>query len=152
TMQIELSRVLATRAEGKEAVAAAQRAAALDPSNERALAQLASTLADDRNEAALARLDGLLTRSKPDRPVTIYSGMRLAYLRGDFAQAIALGERLTASGADQENAARNFNLLGTAYESAGNLEGARKAFAASLHIAPRAAAAMLNAGYTELKA
>ena len=78
--------------------------------------------------------------------------MRLAGLHGDFAQAVAFGERLTAGGGDPENAARNFNLLGIAYESTGNYQGARRAFEASLKIAPRAAATMLNVGYNELKA
>ena len=151
-IQVELSRVLATRSDPKGAALAAQHAAALDPTNERALGQLVSTLADDRNEAALAQLDDLLTRSKPGRPVTDYCGMRLSYLRGNFAQAAALGERLTASGGDVENAGRNFNLLGTAYESMGDRDRARRAFEASLRIAPRGAATLLNLGFTELQA
>jgi len=40
--------------------------------------------------------------------------MRLAHLRNEFAKAAAVGERLTSSGADPENAARDFNLLGIA--------------------------------------
>lgn len=54
--------------------------------------------------------------------------------------------------ATPENAARNFNLLGIAYESIGSYDGARRAFEASLKIAPRAAATMLNLAYTELRA
>jgi Tfp pilus assembly protein PilF len=51
-----------------------------------------------------------------------------------------------------ENAARNYNLLGIAYNSTGNHDRARAAFEASLRIAPRAPAVLMNAGFTELRA
>ena len=150
-VQIELSRVLATRGDTTGAAMAAQRAAALDPPNERALGQLVSTLTDGRNEPALAQLTGILLTSKPGRPVAMYAEMSLSGLRGDFTTAAALGERLTGTGGDTENAARYFNLLGIAYQSIGNYDGARRALEASLKIAPRAAATMLNLAYTELR-
>ena len=150
-LQVELSRVLSARGDVKGAVTAAQHAAALDPSNERALDQLVSALADDGNEAALEQLVGILTQSLRDRPVTTYGEMRLADMRGAFAQAAAFGSRLTAGGADVENAARNFNLLGIAYANVGDHAAARSAFEASLRIAPRAPAVLMNLGSTELR-
>ena len=150
-LQVELSRVLSARGDVKGAVTAAQHAAALDPSNERALDQLVSALADDGNEAALEQLVGILTQSLRDRPVTTYGEMRLADMRGDFAQAAASGSRLTAGGEDVENAARNFNLLGIAYANVGDHAAARSAFEASLRIAPRAPAVLMNLGSTELR-
>ena len=151
-LEVELSRVLAARSDGKGAVAAAQRGAALDPSSERALGQLVSALADDRNDAALEQLTTLLVRTGATRPVTLYAQMRLAHLRNEFAKAAAVGERLTSSGADPENAARDFNLLGIACDSLGDHDRARRAFEASLRIAPRAPAVLMNLGLTELRA
>ena len=66
-VEAELSRVLTVRSDAKGAVTAAQRAAALDPSNDRALEQLATTLADDRNESALEQLTVLLVRTGATR-------------------------------------------------------------------------------------
>jgi len=149
--EVELSRVLAARGDVKAAVTAAQRAAALDPSNDRALEQFASVLADDRNDAALEQLTALLVRTGATRPVTLYAQMRLAQLRGHFEQAAVFGERLMSSGADAENAARNYNLLGIAYDSLGDHDRARRAFEQSLRIAPRAPAVLMNLGLTELR-
>ncbi|HEY3162653.1 MAG TPA: hypothetical protein VGJ78_27040 [Vicinamibacterales bacterium] len=151
-VEVELSRVLAVRGDAKGAATAAQRAAALDPASDRALGQLVSALADDRNDAALEQLTTLLVRTGATRPVTLYAQMRLAHVRGEFAKAAAVGERLTSSGADPENAARDFNLLGIAYDALGEHDRARRAFEASLRIAPRAPAVLMNLGLTELRA
>jgi spermidine synthase len=151
-VEVELSRVLAARGDLKAAVAAAQRGAALDPSSDRALEQFVSVLADDRNDATLEQLIALLVRTGATRPVTLYAQMRLAQLRGHFEQAAVFGERLMSSGADAENAARNYNLLGIAYDSMGNHDRARQAFEASLKIAPRAPAVLMNLGLSELRA
>ena len=150
-IQMELSRVLAAQGEMTGAVVAAQHGAALDPSNVRALEQLVSVLADSGNGPALEQLAGILRHSAPDRPVTIYGEMRLAHMKGDFAHAASFGERLTSSAADEENAARNLNLLGIAYSSLGENDRARHAFEASLKIAPRAPAVLVNLGTTELR-
>jgi tetratricopeptide (TPR) repeat protein len=151
TVEIELSRVLAARNDPKGATAAAQRAAALEPSNERALEQFVTALADDRDDHALEQLTTLLVRTGATRPVTLYAQMRLANLRGNFQQAAVFGDLLTSHGADGENAARNFNLLGIAYDSMGDHDRARRAFEASLHTAPRAPAVLMNLGSTELR-
>jgi len=97
-VEVELSRVLAARADLDAAVTAAQRGAALDPSSDRALEQLASVLADSRNDAALEQLTTLLVRTGATRPVTLYAQMRLAQLRGRFEQSTVFGEQLMASG------------------------------------------------------
>jgi tetratricopeptide (TPR) repeat protein len=152
TLEVELSRVRAARGDLKDAATAAQRAAALDPASDRALEQLATVLADDRNDAALEQLTILLVRTGATRPVTLYAQMRLAALRERFDQAVAFGERLLASGGDEENVARNYNLLGIAYDSAGNHDKAWQAFEASLRIAPRAPAVLMNVGLSELRA
>jgi Flp pilus assembly protein TadD len=78
--------------------------------------------------------------------------MRLAHLRGEFAKAAAVGERLTSSGGDPENAARDLNLLGIAFDSLGDHDRARRAFEGSLRVAPRAPAVLMNLGLTELRA
>ena len=151
-VEAELSRVLTVRSDAKGAVTAAQRAAALDPSNDRALEQLATTLADDRNESALEQLTVLLVRTGATRPVTLYAQMRLAHLRGNFQQAAVFGESLASTGADKENAARNANLLGIAYDSLGDTDRARQAFEAALKVAPRSPAILMNLGSMELRA
>jgi spermidine synthase len=152
SLEVELSRVLGARGDLKSAAAAAQRAAALDSSSDRALEQLATVLGDDRNDGALEQLTVLLVRTGATRPVTLYAQMRLAGLRGRFDQAAVFGERLVASGGDEENAARNYNLLGIAYDSAGNHDKAREAFETSLRIAPRAPAVLMNVALSELRA
>jgi tetratricopeptide (TPR) repeat protein len=151
-LNVELSRVLAARGDLDGAVAAAQHGAALDPSNERALDQLVTVLADNRNDAAIEQLVTLLVRTGATRPVTLYAQMRLAHMRGRFAQARAFGERLTSTETSEENVARNSNLLGLAYDGLGDHDRARQMFEASLRTAPRAPAVLMNLGFTELKA
>jgi Tfp pilus assembly protein PilF len=152
SLNVELSRVLAARGDLEGAASVAQHGAALDPSNDRALDQLVTVLADNRNDAAVEQLATLLVRTGATRPTTLYAQMRLAHLRGRFAQAKAFGERLTSTEAPEENAARNANLLGLAYDGLGDHDRARQAFQASLRIAPRAPAVLMNLGFTELKA
>ena len=152
SLNVELSRVLAARGDLDGAASVAQHGAALDPSNERALDQLVTVFADNRNDSAVEQLTTLLVRTGATRPVTLYAQMRLAHLRGRFAQAKAFGERLTSTEAPEENAARNSNLLGLAYDGLGDHDRARQAFQASLRIAPRAPAVLMNLGFTELKA
>jgi spermidine synthase len=152
TLNVELSRVLAARGDLDGAAVVAQHGAALDPSNEHALDQLVTVLADNRNDAAVEQLVTLLVRTGATRPVTLYAQMRLAHLRGRFAQAAAFGERLTSTETPEENAARNSNLLGLAYDGLGEHGRARQAFQTSLRTAPRAPAVLMNLGFTELKA
>jgi len=151
-LNVELSRVLAARGDLDGAAAAAQHGAALDPSSERALDQLVTVLADNRNDAAIEQLVTLLVRTGATRPVTLYAQMRLAHLRGRFAQARAFGERLTSTETSEENVARNSNLLGLAYDGLDDHARARQMFEASLRTAPRAPAVLMNLGFTELKA
>ena len=151
-LNVELSRVLAARGDLDDAAAAAQHGAALDPSSERALDQLVTVLADNRNDAAIEQLVTLLVRTGATRPVTLYAQMRLAHLRGRFAQARAFGERLTSTETSEENVARNANLLGLAYDGLDDHARARQMFEASLRTAPRAPAVLMNLGFTELKA
>jgi len=147
----ELSAVLAALGRNADAALAAQHAAGIDPSNSRALEQLISVLADGGNDAALEQLGNLLNQAAPDGPLTIRCAMRLAYLRGDFAQAAQLAERLTAAKRGDADEARTLNLLGSAYAALDDRERARKAFLASLQISPRDAAVLVNLGMTELR-
>jgi len=151
-LNVELSRVLAARGDLDSAAVVAQHGAALDPANERALDQLVTVLADNRNDAAIEQLVTLLVRTGATRPVTLYAQMRLAHLRGRFGQAAAFGERLTSTETPDEEAARNANLLGLAYDGLGDHDRARQEFEASLRTAPRAPAVLMNLGFTELKA
>jgi len=151
-LNVELSRVLAARGDLEQATLVAQHAAALAPADDHALDQFITVLADSRNDAALEQLVTLLVRTGATRPNTLYAQMRLAHLRGRFAQAAAFGERLTAGAAPEEHAARNDNLLGLAFDALGDHDRARRAFEASLRITPRQAAVLMNLGNTELKA
>jgi spermidine synthase len=151
-LNVELSRVLAARGDLEQATLVAQHAAALDPADDRALDQFITVLADSRNDAALEQLVTLLVRTGSTRQNTLYAQMRLALLRGRFAQAAAFGERLTTGEAPEEHAARNDNLLGLAFDALGDQDRARRAFEASLRITPRQPAVLLNLGNTELKA
>jgi spermidine synthase len=147
----ELSAVLAARGRNADAALAAQRAAVLDPSNQHALEQLMSVLADGGNDAALEQLCTLLKQTAPDGPLTTRCEMRLAYLRGDFAQAAQLAERLATVKTGDADEARTLNMLGSAYAALGDRERARKAFEASLKIAPRDPAVLVNLGMIELR-
>jgi tetratricopeptide (TPR) repeat protein len=151
-LNVELSRVLAARGDLEQATLAAQHGAAVDPSNDRALDQLVTVLADHRNDAALEQFVTLLVRTGATRPNTLYAQMQLALLRGSYAQAVAFGERLTSTDTSEEHGARNFNLLGLAFDGVGDHARARQAFEASLRIAPRTPAVLMNLGTTELKA
>jgi tetratricopeptide (TPR) repeat protein len=151
-LNVELSRVLAARGNLEHATLVAQHGTALDPSNDRALDQFITVLADNRNDAALEQLVTLLVRTGATRPNTLYAQMRLAHLRGRYAQAAAFGERLLSTSAQQEIAARNYNLLGLARDALGDHDRARRAFEASLNDAPRDPAVLMNLGFTELKA
>jgi Flp pilus assembly protein TadD len=151
-LSVELSRVLAARGDLEQATLAAQHGAALDPSDDRALDQLVTVLADSRNDAALEQFVTLLVRTGATRPNTLYAQMQLALLRGGYAQAAAFGERLTSTDTLEEHAARNFNLLGLALDGLGDDARARQAFEASLRIAPRTPAVLMNLATTELKA
>ena len=147
----ELSAVLAALGRNADAALAAQHAAGLDPSNARALEQLISVLADGGNDAALEQLGHLLNQAAPDGPLTIRCEMRLAYLRGNFAQAAQLAERLIAVKRGDADEARTLNMLGSAYAALDDRERARKAFQAALAIAPRDPAVLVNLGMTELR-
>jgi spermidine synthase len=147
----ELSAVLAARGRNADAALAAQHAAVLDPSNPRALDQLISVLADGGNDAALEQLGALLKQTAPESTQTMRCGMRLAYLRGDFAQAAQLADRLATVKTSDGDKARTLNMLGSAYAALGDRERARKAFRASLEIAPRDPAVLVNLGMTELR-
>ena len=147
----ELSAVLAARGRNADAALAAQHAAVLDPSNPRALDQLISVLADGGNDAALEQLGALLKQTAPESNQTLRCEMRLAYLRGDFAQAAQLAERLATVKTSDGDKARTLNMLGSAYAAIGDRDRARKAFRASLEIAPRDPAVLVNLGMTELR-
>jgi Flp pilus assembly protein TadD len=147
----ELSAVQAARGRMADAAVTAQRAALLDPSNVDALEQLVSVLADGGNDVALEQLGSLFTQSAPDGPLALRCDMRLAYLRGDFARAAQLAERLASVRGSEADTARTLNLLGSAYAALGDHERARRAFEASLAIAPRDPAVLVNLAMTELR-
>jgi spermidine synthase len=148
----ELSAVQAARGQMADAATTAQHAAVLDPSNAHALEQLIAVLADSGNDAALEQLGTLLAQSSPGGPLTTRCEMRLAYLRGDFARAAQLAERLASVPSGDADTARTLNLLGSAYAALADHARARHAFEASLAIAPRDAAVLVNLGMTELRA
>jgi tetratricopeptide (TPR) repeat protein len=134
-----------------DAAQIAQRAAAHDPSNLLALEQLVSALADGGNQAALAQLSGVLERSAPGQPITLYCALRLSYLRADFSRAAELAAHLVPVVMTRAEAGRVLNLQGSSYAALGEHDRARTAFEASLAIAPRDPAVLVNLGMTELR-
>ena len=147
---IELSKVLSAAGRAADAAVAAQQGAALEPSNARALGQLVTALADAGNEEALDQLCGLLAGAGANDLLSARCAIRLAFLRGDFAGVIQQAPRLE-TGAHDAEAARTLNVTGSAYAVLGDLDNARRAFEASLAIAPRDAAVLVNLGLVELQ-
>lgn len=147
-VRIALSRLRAAAGEGDAALEAAGEAVRVDPSNPDVGEQLASVLGDLGDAARLDPVVQVMVRDHPDRPGTLYYRAVLHFLRGEFADAVAVGER--AAAADPRNA-RVRNLLGAAYATLGRGERARTAFEASVAADPTDPAAYANLGMYELQ-
>ena len=145
---VALSTVRAALGRLDEATDTARQAVLVDPGNSAALEQLASMYADRGDEDALERLAGVVEGLGADRATVLYCQTRLAYLRGDFERAAQLGVQLAAlDGAD----ANALNLLGSIQAALGRHDRAREAFEASLQVAPRDPAVLVNLGTIALR-
>ena len=149
SLQLELSRLLALQGTFDAAVAAAREALSLDPSSPAGREQLASLFVDLGDAANLEPVVRLMQRVDPDGPETLYHAAALHFLRQQYTEAAALGERVVAS---DPNDARTHNLLGAAYASLGEMDQARRSFQASVRANPRDAVTYVNLGLLELRA
>lgn len=147
--RIALSRLLAAQGNADAALGAAGEALQIDPSNAEAREQLASVVADLGDAARLDPIVQAMVRDDPARAGTLYYRAVLHFLRGEFGDAVAVGER--AASADPRNA-RVRNLLGAAFANLGRPDRARAAFEASLAADPSDPSALANLGMFELEA
>ena len=149
SLQLELARAHALQGAFDAAVAAAREAVSLDPSSPAARDRLASLFGDLGDAASLEPVVRLMERVDPDSPRTLYHAAALHFLRQEYPEAAAVGERAAAR---DPNDARVHNLLGAAYGSLGRMERARSSFRASLRADPRDAVTYVNLGFLELQA
>ena len=148
-VQLALSRLLASLGETDNAVRAVREVLESDATNYAAREQLASILADLGDRGRLGGVVDAMSRQEPERPATLYYQATLHFLRGEFSEAAALGER--AASGDPSNG-RMRNLLGAAYASLGRVDQARAAFEASVQADPKDPSALINLGLLELNA
>ncbi|MBI2187794.1 MAG: tetratricopeptide repeat protein [Acidobacteria bacterium] len=148
-VRMALSRLLAAAGQTDAALAAADEGLQVDPSSADAREQLASVIADLGDVTRLDPVVQVMVRDHPDRPGTLYYQAVLRFLRGEFAEALVIGER--AAAADPRNA-RVQNLLGAAFASLGRPDRARAAFEASRAADPTDPSALANLGTFELQA
>ena len=87
-----------------------------------------------RRRGELERVVQAMTRDHPERPGTLYYRAVLHFLRGEFAEAAAAGER--AAAADPTNA-RVQNLLGAAFGNLGQPDRARAALETAARTDPK---------------
>jgi spermidine synthase len=147
-VRIALSRLLASEEQTDAALRAAIESLQIDPSSADAREQLASIFADVGDAARLDEVVQVMNRDAPDRPGTLYYRAVRHFLRGEFAEAVVIGER--AAAADPSNA-RVQNLLGAAFGNLGRPDRARAAFETSVQADPRDPSALTNLGMFELE-
>jgi Flp pilus assembly protein TadD len=145
---VELSFLRAVLGRVDDAIAAARDAVVRSPTDRGALTQLATMYADAGDEDGLLRLIELVEQARVDRGVLLYCQTRLAYVRGDFNDAVQLGEALAAlDPAD----VKVHNLLGSAYAALSQYDRARQALEASLQITPTDPGVLVNLGTVALR-
>lgn len=146
--RVELSRVRAAAGDFEAAIAAANEARHLDPSDRRAAEQLASVFADMGDPARLAPVADLLASRYPDREDGMYYRATALLLSGRGADAATLARRVVAANA---GSARAQNLLGAACASTGQRECAEAAFTESIRLNPRESSTYINLGLLYLQ-
>jgi spermidine synthase len=147
--RVALSRLHAAAGDSDAALLIAADAVDIDPANREAREQLASVVAARADAVRLEPVVQTMVRDDPERPGTLYYLAVLHFLRGELRDAIAVGERVTAT--DPRNA-RAHNLLGAALARFGLRDRARAAFQASLAANPADPSALANLGMFELEA
>ena len=145
---LELSRALALQGAFDAAVGAAREALSLEPSSAAGRENLASLFVNVGDTAGLEPIVRVMEREDPDSSVTLYHAAALRFLRQQFTEAAALGERSVAG---DPNNARAHNLLGAAYASLGQLDQARRSFRAAVRAIPWDPVVYVNLGLLELR-
>ncbi len=146
-VQVAVSKLLASIGSAAEAVTIARDAAATTPVSAVALEQLASLLADAGD---LTALDATVTRLRqvaPQAPAGYYYAGAAAFMRGDLAGAVRLGEQAMAA---DPTYAPVYDLLGAAHTRLQHPDQARAAFAQSLIFDAHDSTAYTNLGVLEL--
>jgi spermidine synthase len=146
---VQLSIVQNALGRSDEAAESARQAVLASPSRPAALMQLASIYADRGSDEALEKLLAVAEQATTERTVHLYIRARLAYLRGDFAQVVQIGQQLAAlTPAD----VTVFNLLASAHAALQQYDRARVALETSRRLAPTDPGTFVNLGTVALRA
>jgi Flp pilus assembly protein TadD len=146
---ITRSKLAAAAGAMHEAVASAERAVALEPTNPLTIEHLASIHADAGDADRLERAADQLDRAFPDRPSAAYYAASAAFLQGRLHDAL----RLAGTAIDRDaSSARAHNLAGAVLATLERPVPAREAFHAALRLDPRDPSVYVNLGWLELSA
>jgi spermidine synthase len=145
---VELSHVLASTGEVKEALAAANEASRLEPQSPLPLEQLASIFADEGDAGSLTPLAETLLARFPERAGSHYFHAASLFLQGRAPEAEVEARRVLAI--DPQHAGGQ-NLLGAACATSGHLDCARAALEKAVQLSPRDAAPYTNLGFFYLQ-
>ena len=144
---IARSKLLAATGAADAALAAAERASAIEPVQVAALEQEATLVADAGDAVQLGLVVDALHRIAPDAAVTYYFEAVLRFLRGDAEGTVASAGRAIA--ADRAYAP-TYDLLGAAHTKLGESAAARNAFETSLQFNAHDSTAYTNLGVLAL--
>ena len=144
---IARSKLLAATGAADAALAAAERASAIEPVQVAALEQEATLVADAGDAVQLGLVVDALHRIAPDAAVTYYFEAVLRFLRGDAEGTVASAGRAIA--ADRAYAP-TYDLLGAAYTKLGEPAAALDAFETSLQFNAHDSTAYTNLGVLAL--
>jgi spermidine synthase len=147
--RVALAQLLGMRARFEDAVAIANEATRLVPSDVAAWEQLASLHADRGDADSLGRVADELRRDFPQRAASWYFAASASFLRGDVEHTLVLVRRAIDL---DPNYADAYNLLGAIRGTTGDLGAAREAFRTSLRLDPRDVVTYLNFAQLELAA
>jgi Flp pilus assembly protein TadD len=146
---IALSRLLAATGARNEAIAVAEKARDLAPSDTAPLEQLAAIYADASDTGSLDQIVSDLRATAPSQPSTHYYTAVLALLNGRPDDAVAEGNKTVAAAAGY---AAVYDLLGAAHTKRGEAAKARDSFLTSLRYNAHDSTAYSNLGALELAA
>jgi Flp pilus assembly protein TadD len=104
--------------------------------------------ADRGSDEALEQLLVVAEQATRDRSVHLYVRARLAYVRGDFAQAVQAGGELAALTPGDVNV---FNLLASAHAALKQYDRAHAALDTSRRLAPTDPGVLVNLGTIALR-
>jgi tetratricopeptide (TPR) repeat protein len=143
------ARLLAASGSRDDALMMAKKANAVAPRDAAVLEELASLYTDKGDMVNLGATVAALEHVAPGKAPTLYYQAVSAFLRRDYAEAVARTNQAIA--ADPSYAAV-YDLAGAAAMKAGDAKAARSAFARSLHFNGHDSSAYTNLGLIELAA